>query len=338
MSSETFTLAQVRALSGEALRACGASPEAADAVADAVAAAERDGVASHGLAYVPTYCEHLLCGKVNPAAKVAIAVEGSVVRADADSGFAHPAINQAFEKLVPLARTHGIAAAAIRNSYNCGVLGYHTERLAQQNLVGLGFTNAPASIAPHGARKAMFGTNPWSAAAPDGKGGAAFVIDQSASVVAKSEVMKRQREGQAVPLGWVLDANGQPTTDPAEGLKGTMVPAGGPKGVGSALLVELMAVCLAGATPGFSAAPFSGKEGGPPRTGQFFIAIDPQATSGGLFADRLSAICETMTQIEGARLPGSRRFASRAVAERDGVAVNPAVVERIRAVMKQGVA
>ncbi len=97
-----------------------------------------------------------------------------------------PQFDAGFAELIPLARAQGIAAMSVRNSYNCGVLGYHTERLAAAGLVGLGFTNAPASIAPSGGTKAVVGTNPWSIAVPDGKGGAAIAIDQSASVVAKA--------------------------------------------------------------------------------------------------------------------------------------------------------
>jgi (2R)-3-sulfolactate dehydrogenase (NADP+) len=124
-----------------------------------------------------------------------------VVRVDAGAGFAHPAIDAGFAALIPLAREQGLAMLAIYNSYNCGVLGYHTERLACEGLLAMGFTNAPASIAASGGRKPALGTNPWSIAAPNGAGGAAIVIDQSASIVAKSEVMKKARLGEPIP--WV---------------------------------------------------------------------------------------------------------------------------------------
>lgn len=323
-------LSEIEALARNALVAAGARPAAAAPLAAAIAAAERDGIASHGLAYLATYCLHLECGKVNPQAEPRLETSGSVVRVDADSGFAHPAIELGFASLVPLAREFGIASLAVNNSYNCGVLGYHTERLAAQGLVALGFTNAPASIAPWGGNRAVFGTNPWSLAVPGESGEAAFVIDQSASVVAKSEVMKHQREGRALPQGWALDADGAPTTDPDAALRGTMVPAGGYKGVGSALLVEIFAACLTGATPGVNASPFSGTAGGPPRTGQFFIAIDPATTSGGMFGERLATVVAALDAPEGGRLPGARRLAARAAAAKGGVAVNPAILEKAR--------
>jgi (2R)-3-sulfolactate dehydrogenase (NADP+) len=115
------------------------------------------------------------------------------------------------------------------------VLAYHTEQLAAVGLVGLGFTHAPASIAPVGALRPVVGTNPIAIAVPDGHGGCSISIDQSASVVAKSEIMRRYREGRSIPEGWAFGPDGEVTTDPATALNGTMAPAGGYKGVGLAL-------------------------------------------------------------------------------------------------------
>lgn len=332
MSTITMTVSEIETLANRALSRAGANPAAAASLSRAIAAAEAEGLSSHGLGYLATYCEHLGCGKVIGAARPQVSTPAAgVIVVDAGSGFAHPAIDAGFEKLIPLAKSQGIAQLAIRNSYNCGVLGYHTERLAAAGLVGLGFTNAPASIAPHGAKKPVLGTNPWSMAVPDGKGGAAFAIDQSASVVAKSEVIKRSRTGEAIPPGWALGPDGQPTTDPAVGLKGTMVPAGGYKGVGSALLVEVMAACLSGATLGIHASPFSGPVGGPPATGQGFIAIDPAASSGGAFAARIAALVDAFSAEPGVRLPGAKRRATRGKTASAGVAVDRAIHDKATA-------
>jgi (2R)-3-sulfolactate dehydrogenase (NADP+) len=325
MNGQVMTPREIEALAAQALRRNGASDAQAASLAAAIAAAERDGIKSHGLMYLPTYCEHLTCGKVlGQAAPVLSHAAPASLVVDAGSGFAHAAIDLGLPALIAAARTQGVASLGIRNSYNCGVLGYHTERLAGAGLVALGFTNAPASIAPWGARKPVLGTNPWSLAVPDGNGGARFVIDQSASVVAKSEVMKRARAGEPIPEGWALDAEGRATTDPAQALKGTMAPAGGYKGVGAALMVEVFAACLAGANPGIAASPFSGTAGGPPRTGQFFIAVAPGPSSGGAFADRLEMVVAAFGAETDGRLPGGKRRAARARSERDGVDVGEA--------------
>ncbi len=322
---------EIEALAFEILEAAGARAENARPLARAIAAAEREGIASHGLMYLPIYAEHLRCGKVDGQAvpKVTCPREGTVL-VDAGTGFAHAAIDAGFVELMPRARKHGVAALAIHDSYNCGVLGYHTERLAAEGLVGLGFTNAPASIAPVGGSRPVIGTNPFSLAVPDGEGGAAILIDQSASVVAKSEVMKHAREGRPIPEGWALDPDGQPTRDPELGIKGSMAPSGGYKGVGIGLLTEVMAAALTGAYLGIDAAPFSGTKGGPPRTGQFFLAIDPAVTAGGAFAGRISALADAIAEQPGARLPGQGRRAARKRHDREGIQVSTALLERVR--------
>ena len=166
-----------------------------------------------------------------------------------------------------------------------------------------------------------------------GPGGVAILIDQSASVIAKSEIMKHAREGLPIPEGWGLGPDGQPTTDPEIALKGSMAPSGGYKGVGIALLVEIMAAAMTGATLGVDASPFSGTKGGPPKTGQFFIAIDPLASSGGDFVERIQALVGEMRDQPGVRTPGDGRSAERRRAEQRGVAINGATLERIRALL-----
>jgi (2R)-3-sulfolactate dehydrogenase (NADP+) len=333
-NTRTLSLAEIEDLSLRALVAAGTSEENARPLAVATAATEADGVASHGLAYIPIYCEHVQCGKVDgKAAPVVTRPRASVVNVDAATGFAHAAIDQGFKELIPAAREHGIAVLAIKNSYNCGVLGYHTHQLAKAGLIGLGFTNAPASIAPSGGAKPVVGTNPFSIAAPGPDGAPALLIDQSASTIAKSEVMKHAREGKAIPEGWALDSDGNPTTDPNVGLKGSMAPSGGYKGVGIALLTEVLAAALTGATLGINASPFSGTAGGPPKTGQCFIAIDPSAMGGDAYTANIVALIEAIHAQDGAHLPGDGRGAKRALSAQNGVAVNTATLDRIEAIL-----
>jgi (2R)-3-sulfolactate dehydrogenase (NADP+) len=335
--TETLTLAEIERLSQAALVAAGTLPENAAPVARATAETEADGVSSHGMAYIPIYCEHVRCGKVDGAAvPVAERPAPALVRVDAGAGFAHPAIDSGLAPLVGAAKAHGIAGLSVFNSYNCGVLGVHTRRIAEEGLLGLGFTNAPASIAASGGRRPVVGTNPVSLAAPDGAGGLALLIDQSASVIAKSEIMKHSREGRPLPEGWALDSEGAPTTDPDAALRGTMAPAGDYKGVGLALIVEILSAALSGATLGKDASSFAGTAGGPPRTGQFFIAIDPATSSGGAYADRIGALAGAIRDEDGARLPGDGRASARARALREGVPVATATLDRIRTSMSVG--
>ncbi|MCB9959855.1 MAG: Ldh family oxidoreductase [Rhodospirillaceae bacterium] len=329
----TMSVAEIAAFAADILETAGTAPANAQVMARSIAAAERDGIASHGLIYLPIYVEHVRCGKVDGRAVPGLVQpRPGVVVADAACGFAHPAIAAGAPLLIAAAHSQGVAVLAVRNSYNSGVLGHHTEAMAADGVVALGFTNAPATIAPLGGRTPVVGTNPFSLAVPDGAGGVALLIDQSASVIARSEVVKRHREGQAIPEGWVVDAEGQPTTDPEQILKGgTMAPSGGYKGVGIGILTEVMAAALTGATLGIDASPFSGPDGGPPRTGQMFLAIDPAATSGGAFARRIADLAAAITAQPGARLPGARRLEARARHDREGIAVSSDLLANIRA-------
>ncbi len=330
MTAENMKLEEIGALVSSALQGAGASAENAASMSRSTVRAERDGIRSHGLMYVPIYAEHVVCGKVDGKAIPHVTrSRPGAISVNAASGFAHPAIDAGWDMLVDAARENGIAAMTIYNSYNCGVLGHHAERLAEQGFVGLCFTHAPASIAPVGGNQPVIGTNPFALAVGDGNGGATLVIDQSASAIAKSEIMLRAREGKPIETGWALDKDGKPTTDAEAALEGSMVPSGGYKGFGAGLMVEILASCLAGAALSKNASPFSGKAGGPPGTGQCFIALDPDGFSSG-FDGRITELAEAISKQEGARLPGDRRKANRAEILRKGVTVNEELLERIR--------
>lgn len=325
-----MSLEQADAFAMTALEACGTSHVNARAMTDATLDAELSAMPSHGFLYVPIYCEHVLHGKVDGKAIPSVTQKaGASFVADAKSGFAHPAINAGFAELVPAARDAGIAALAVTNSYNCALLGFHTRRLAEAGLVGIGFTNSPASIAPVGGSKKIIGTNPLSFAVPGEPGEAIFVLDQSSSVIAKSELMKRRAAGEPIPEGWALDPDGNPTTDPELGIQGTMVPMGAHKGFGQGLMVEVLAAAVSGSVLGMNSSSFGTNEGGPTNTGQFFMAIAPEVFSGDAFASRIGELTKAITDQPGARLPGSRRAEARSRIAADGITIPAALHERI---------
>lgn len=326
-----LTLDEVFDLSQRALRACNTDQDNADSVARSVRASEADGIHSHGLARLPTYCEHARVGKIDGHARATAEQVGpGAIRVDAADGFAHPAIDLGLERLVPLAREQGVAALAITRSYNCGVCGYHVERIAAAGLVALGYVNAPKSIAPWGGSEPVFGTNPVSFAAPR-REAPPLVLDQSSSVIAKSEIVVHKHNGEPIPEGWALDAEGNPTTDPAAALAGSMVPMGGYKGAGIALMVEILAAAVTGSSLALDASSFADNEGGSPRTGQLFLALDPEVLSGGAFGERLERLLAAIESQQGARLPGRGREAARARTGRDGIEIGDALHDRIRA-------
>lgn len=329
----TLTLAEVDDLTFRALTASGVNEANARSVTASVVAAEADGVHSHGLARLPTYCAHAKVGKIDGAATPTLTrPRPALVRVDAADGFAHPAIDLGLPALFEAARSQGLAALAVTHSYNCGVVGYHVERIAAAGFLALGFVNAPASIAPVGGTRPVFGTNPIALAVPR-PGEAPLVLDQSSSVVAKSEIVVHDQRGEAIPLGWALDKDGAPTTDPKAALNGgTMVPSGGHKGAGLALLVELLGAWLTGANLSIDASSFADNAGGSPRTGQFFIAIDPGPLAGPDAAGRLAHLFAAITDQDGARLPGQRRAAARVRTASEGVRIPAALAEKLNAI------
>ena len=327
-----LTLAEVRDLAFRALRRCGASEAAAGPVADSIADAEAEGIRNVGLGYLSHYCEHLRCGKVDGNAVVSVSQPApGAVRVDAAHGFVHPAFEAARPTLVAAARSQGIAGMAIDHSYGAGVIGWYVTRLASEGLVALGFANAPKSMAPWGGKRAFFGTNPFAFAVPRADH-PPMVIDQSSSATAKVNVVNAAARGEAIPLGWAMDPDGNPTTDAKLGLAGSMAPAGGAKGSAMALVVDLMAAAMTGASFSFEASPMANNEGGPPNTGQFFIALDPHHFVGAdAFAERVEVEFAAMCSQEGVRLPGDRRHAHRARAEVEGVEVPDALHRKLLA-------
>jgi len=302
-----FKKSLAKYLASEKLLKSGCSVKNSKGIIDGIIDAEHCNIKSHGFHYLPIYCNHLKIGKIKGKASPTFEqISNSSIKVDADNGFAHTAINIGLKHLIEKSSNEGISCMSIFNSYNCGVLGYHTKRIAEKNLIGLGFTNAPASIAPIGGIKPVIGTNPYSIAVPlNGK--PSIVIDQSASVVAKSEISVRAKTDEPIPKGWAYDKDGKVTTNAKEALKGTMAPSGGYKGFSTGLLVEILTACVAGGNLGTQASSFAGEDGGPPSTGQFFIAINPKKFNQD-FESRLEQLLISIASQEGSRVPGSMRL------------------------------
>ncbi len=305
-----ITLDEAHSIATDALHRAGASPLQAGPVATSIRAAEAEGTRGIGLGYLPWYCQHLRVGKiVGDALPVVQTPRPSVVTVDAAGGFAHPAYEAGEPALIAAARAQGIAVMGVANAYACGVLGYFTDRLARAGLVSIAVTNASSTMAPWGGRVPFFGTNPFAFGAP--RPGDPLVIDLSSSATAYVNLATAAAEGRPIPPHWALDAAGQPTTDAAEGLRGSIAPTGGHKGSALALMVEVLAAGLTGANWSYLASSLGDDAGGSPRLGQTFIAIDPAAMATD-FVPRTEAMLAAMVAQEGVRLPGARRHANRA--------------------------
>jgi (2R)-3-sulfolactate dehydrogenase (NADP+) len=288
------------------------------------------GLAGHGFFWLQYYCQHALSGKVNGKAKPKVKMLSPVaIHVDANGGFAHPAIEAGFKKLAPAARKFGVAAMAVHQSYNAATLGFHTAYLARQGLLAFGFTNATPSMAPVGGKKPVIGTNPLSLAVPGKEGKIAFLIDQSSSQVPWTAVKLASEARRKIPLGWALDADGQPTDDPDRGLAGSMAPAGGYKGFGQGLIVEVMCAAMTGSNLGPQMGSFMDDDK-PIGCGQFFIAFAPKKFAGSSFDRQIAALVSSITSQPGARLPNSRRIANIARAKRHGLQIEEGLLARLK--------
>ena len=328
-----LTLEQVHKLATDAFLAHGVSPEQTRAVADTVTAAERDGCKSHGLFRVPGYLKSVVSGKITPdAVPVVSDLAPAVIKVDAMNGFAPLALETGRVPLVDKARSQGIAALAITNSYHFAALWPETEALAEQGLAAFAFVSSSSFVAPAGGTKPLFGTNPMAFAWPR-EGKPPIVFDQASSASARGEIQIHQRDGKPIPEGWGIDADGNPSTDPAAVLAGAQLCFGGYKGAAIALMVELLAGALIGDVFSFEATANDNKDGGPARGGEFLIAIDPTrcvSNPGAQLAHAEGLFAKILGQ-DGTRLPSDRRYAARKRTPTEGVEIPTSLFDTITA-------
>jgi (2R)-3-sulfolactate dehydrogenase (NADP+) len=303
-------------LAFNALTKSNTSDSNAKEVADALINAEFDGQSGHGLSRIPSYVEQLTSGKVAGNVSPSIlGINGGVIRIDANHGFAFPAISLAISEITNACKKYGIAAASISRSHHFGQAGRHVEKLAERGLIGLMFGNTPKAIPPWGGSKALFGTNPIAFSSPR-EDAAPLVVDLSLSKVARGKVMVANQQNEKIPLGWAIDGEGKPTTDPKKALAGAMLPIGDAKGSALALMVEILAAGLTGSNFGFEASSFLNAEGDSPGVGQLIIAIDPSFFSDKGFGGRTETIINAILEQPSTRLPGDKRLEKRKAREK----------------------
>ena len=331
MGVRTVSLDEARALVAGALMRARTGEAAAQSVARALVGAEAIGQVGHGLRRVAAYAAQAQSGKVDGfAAPEAERTAPGILRIDAAHGFAYPALDLAVERLPALTAEQGIDMAALSRSHHCGAMGLYVEALAERGTVALMLANTPAAIAPWGGKRGLFGTNPIAFAAPLA-GAPPIVVDLSLSTVARGKVMAARQTGESIPHGWAFDADGQPTTDPAAALAGTMAPIGDAKGTALALVVELLAGALAMSNYAYEASSFFDADGPPPGVGQLIIGIDVARAGGEALLMRFAELARQIEAEPGARLPGRRRQALRATADADGLKVDEGLLADIDA-------
>lgn len=208
------------------------------------------GFDTHGLPCLPGYVECLEQGRMNPDPSLEVKSKSPwASQIDADNGLGQVAGTKAMELCLQSADTFGIGCSVVKRSNHFGAASAYSTMALEHDCIGIVTSNASAVTAPFGAAEPLLGTNPLSVAVPTGST-APFVIDMATSEGARKKVKKALAEGQAIPEGWSLDEAGEPTTDPAEALKGVMLPFGGMKGSAITILTDILSGVFSGANFG----------------------------------------------------------------------------------------
>ena len=312
MKTLSLTLDEIFELAKKTLLANGCDEETATILADLIMKAERDGSLSHGLFRLPAYVSGLKSGKINGKARPEVKkISPSVIKVLGNNCLAPMVLNKGLPELIKTAKENGVAVLAINNSHHMAAMWPETEAVAEEGLVAFACTSYKPAVAPAGATKPLFGTNPISFAWPR-PGKTPVVFDMATASMAMGEVQVAKREGHKVPLGTGLTKEGKETIDPAEIADGgVLLPFGGYKGSGIAMMVELLAGALVGDNFSFETAAKDNNDGGPPSGGEFILAISPEKISGSGWDKHADEFFNKMKSMEGVRLPGERRHKNR---------------------------
>ena len=312
MKTVSLSLEEIYKLAKKTLLSNNCDDETASILADLIKNAERDGSLSHGLFRLPAYVSGLKSGKINGNGKPEIKIiSQSVIKVLGNNCLAPVVLKKGLPELVKAAKENGIAVLAITNSHHMAAMWPETEKLAEEGLVAFACTSYKPAVAPAGAVKALFGTNPISFAWPR-PGKTPVVYDMATASMAMGEVQVAKREGHKVPIGTGLTKDGKETTDPGEIVDGgVLLPFGGYKGSAIAMMVELMAGALVGDNFSYETAAKDNNDGGPPSGGEFIIAISPEKTSNGNWDKHANEFFKKMKSIGSVRLPGERRHKNR---------------------------
>lgn len=315
---------------------CGMNDADAALLADSLVVADLTGVHSHGVLRVPEYVKKLTVGGVNPRGTPTIARDsGACLVVDGGNSMGQVGATFAMDQAIARAKTTGIAAVAVRGSNHCGAMAYYALRAAQADMIGIATTNALPTMAPWGGAERLLGINPLGVAIPAGEE-PPIVYDAAFSGSAHGKLRVYQQKGWTLPDGWALDRDGTPTTDPAAAIDGLLMPIGGFKGTGLAMLMGILSSMLSGAAYGTE---LGDMERGPTAgiDGHFLAAIRISAF---VDVDRFKArVDAAIRQVHAAKrapgvdhiyVPGEKEYLTRLSYERDGIPLNTVTLTDLR--------
>lgn len=260
----------------EVYRGAGVPEADARLIADTLVQADLWGHQSHGVLRLGWYLDRLRNGVMRPVTEPEFVVDaGAIALIDGHDGVGHALTALAAQEAIRRAKAHGVAAVGVRHSNHFGTCMYYTRMGAEQGCVMLLATNGGPAMAPWGGRKKIIGTNPWSVAAPAGCH-PPLLVDMANTGVARGKIYLARQRREPIPLGWAINAAGEPTTDPQEAIDGIILPMAEHKGYAIATMVDMLAGVLTGS--GFLSAVHSPyKTAEKSDCGHFLIAVNIEA-------------------------------------------------------------
>jgi len=290
------------------------SKDHASISADALINAELVGAYGHGLSRLKMYCDRISKKVINPKAKIKVKkISQSIAHVDGNNSIGFVAADIAIKTAISNAKKTGIGLVAVKNSGHYGLSGYYAEQAVKKGLMVMVFTNAPPAVAPHGALKSLFGTNPICFGTPTGSK-VPFILDTSISMINRGKIRVAAREGTKIPEGVALDKFGKPTIDAKKALEGVQLPIAGFRGSGLAWMVDILSGVLTGGNhAGRVKDPFTDFSG-PQNIGHLFFVLKPNLFVGNSYNKRMKDNIKTikkLPKIKGVKeilYPGQRKF------------------------------
>ena len=325
--------AALRDFAAAAFERVGLPADDAHAVADLMVEAQAQGSEGHGMMRLPHYVRRIRAGGVNVKPDIRVVEErAAMALVDGDNGMGHLVMKRAAQLAIAKARTAGCAWVGTRMSNHAGPASLYARMALEHGMVGVYLAVGNANhLPPWGGLDMLLSTNPIAVAIPTDRE-PPVVLDMATTVAAYGKVKTYAQKGQTMPEGWMVDREGKPLTDPKRAEEGFLLPIGGYKGYGLALVFGLLAGTLHGAAMGKDVVDFNHDDSTPTNTGQALLAIDPAAFGDPLeFRRRVDVVVrdlrasERMPGVERVWVPGEQSHAKRAEAARSGIPIGAAL-------------
>lgn len=336
---EHVAAGDLRQLAAAIFTAHGFIPEQADRIAEVLVWANLRGVDSHGVLRIPRYLEMVEEGNINPRAEIRLEQRTpACFILDADRGTGQVAMTRAMEEAIARAGEIGICWGLVRATTHAGALGHYALMAAEADMVGIVFSASIPNMPYHGTRDVNLATNPIAIAVPAASY-PPLLLDMATAVASLGKFTDAENRGVPIPEGWALDADGNPTTDPAQAK--TPLPLGGPKGAGLSLMFECLASLMAANPITSDILSEGGRQGH--RQNAVAVAVNP-----GIFTDLkafkknvddLIATLKAQPKAPGVDqifMPGEQSAETFAQRSRDGIPVPSGLWARLKALAESG--